>query len=305
MAITTTIAKGYAARLLIMAVLFTVLGAWGVYDYAVKIPRQQMLTDRLNLLELCRAGLETEQSAGERTPEAREAIQAVNAEFGRLINEGLAEPGETVTLEEYRRRALERIKALPTSEEGQWVSLLAGIAWALANERRIPLTPEAFPHANAAYEATNRWIEDIGVVTAPHKFDRVTQWAFISCLPFGPWFLWSFFATKRRVYGLDDEGTLTTPEGVWKREEIAGIDMDRWMAKSIAWVVHRDGARVKLDDYKHRDLHKIVGAIAHRLHPDEWDAEARPADAEKDAGEAAPENPAEAPPAAMSSSDAG
>jgi hypothetical protein len=291
-----------------MAVLFTVLGAWGVYDYAVKIPRQQMLTDRLTLLELCRAGLETEQSTGEQTPEAREALLALNAEIQRLINEGLAEPGETMTLEEYRQRALERAQALPTSEEGQWVSLLTGIAWALKNERRIPLTPEAYPQANAAYEATNKWIEDIGVVTAPHKFDRVTQWAFISCLPFGPWFLWSFWATKRRVYTLDEEGTLAMPEGTWKREEIADIDMDRWMAKSVAWVVHRDGARVKLDDYKHRDLHKIIGSIAHRLHPDDWDAEARPADAETDAGEAAQvtgsESPGEATPAAVTPSDA-
>ena len=85
-----------------------------------------------------------------------------------------------------------------------------------------------------------------------------------------------YFDATRRVYSLDDEGTLSTPDGKWRQEEIADIDMDRWMAKSIAWVVPRQGRRVKLDDYKFRNLHLIVGAISARLHPDEWDSEARP-----------------------------
>ncbi len=48
------------------------------------------------------------------------------------------------------------------------------------------------------------------------------------------------------------------------------------MAKSVAWVVNRDGTRVKLDDYKFKNLHLIVGRIAHRLTPEAWDEEARP-----------------------------
>ena len=40
---------------------------------------------------------------------------------------------------------------------------------------------------------------------------------------------------------------------------------------------------------KFRDLHLIIGAIASRLHPDEWDAEAKPV-----GGENAEESPSEA-----------
>ena len=48
------------------------------------------------------------------------------------------------------------------------------------------------------------------------------------------------------------------------------------MAKSVAAVEHRDGRRIKLDDYVHKDLHLIVGSIASRLHPEDWDDDAKP-----------------------------
>jgi hypothetical protein len=126
-------------------------------------------------------------------------------------------------------------------------------------------------------------IKALGDITAPGKYDRITQWAFISCLPCVPYFVWMFFSARRRVYRLDDDGTLHSPEGTWARDDIADIDMGRWMAKSIAWVVPRDGTRIKLDDYKFRDLHLIIGSIASRLHPDDWTSEAKPIDDKTDA----------------------
>ena len=33
-------------------------------------------------------------------------------------------------------------------------------------------------------------------------------------------------------------------------------------------------SRLMLDDYKHRDLHLIIGAIASRLYPQDWDDQA-------------------------------
>ena len=274
MAITTSISKGYGTRLIIIAVVCTGFGIWGIYDYAVKIPRLQMLTDRLALLEQCKSALETEQAAWKPSPEAAASIAAVDAEIKRLFPEGVVAPGEDVTVAEYQQRLLDRAQALPTSDEGRWLALLASLRVALANERRIPL--ESYPDAFAAYQATDAAITPIADVTSPGKYDRITQWAFISCLPFGPYMLWVLVRTRRQVYRLDDDGTLHMREATWPREEIADIDMGRWMAKSIAWVVHRDGTRAKLDDYKHRNLHLIVGSIAHRLAPREWDAEARP-----------------------------
>ena len=57
------------------------------------------------------------------------------------------------------------------------------------------------------------------------------------------------------------------------------------MAKSIAYVVHTQGTRVKLDDYKHRNLHLIVGGIASRLYPEAWDAEAKQIKADEPEGD--------------------
>jgi hypothetical protein len=81
-------------------------------------------------------------------------------------------------------------------------------------------------------------------------------------------------------------------DGAWTREEMADIDMDRWMAKSIAWLVHTDNRRLKLDAYLHKDLHLIIGAIASRLYPDQWDDQAKPIKADQPAASAAGDAPA-------------
>ena len=82
----------------------------------------------------------------------------------------------------------------------------------------------------------------------PSTFDKFVQWMFISCILGVPWCLWSIYGLKSRNYELDEEGNLTLASGAtWTRDEIAGIDMSRWMAKSIAHVEHTDGRREKLD----------------------------------------------------------
>ena len=91
MAITVTISKGYAWRMLIIGAACVVLGAWGVYDYAVDIPQRQQMHQQAALLELCRDALETEQAAGQLTPEAQEAVDAVAAEMETILNRELAD----------------------------------------------------------------------------------------------------------------------------------------------------------------------------------------------------------------------
>jgi hypothetical protein len=116
----------------------------------------------------------------------------------------------------------------------------------------------------------------------PSKFDHVSQWAYIACIPFAPYLVWLFVKARRQVYRLDDDGTLhfqgdpQLTTGAWTKSDIADIDMSRWMAKSIAQVVHQDGRRLKLDAYVHKRLELIIGSIASRLHPQDWDADAKP-----------------------------
>ncbi len=102
------------------------------------------------------------------------------------------------------------------------------------------------------------------------------QWAYISCLPFGVWMLWTHWSLSKKRYRLEEDGTLHTPVGAFAAAQIRDIDMKQWMAKSIAWVETTDDQRIKLDDYIHQDMHLIVGALAHERHPDEWHADAKP-----------------------------
>ena len=146
-----------------------------------------------------------------------------------------------------------------------------------------------------AYELAKDGVNRTADVSSPGKFDRATQWMFILCLPFAPYYTWSLLAAKRRVYRLDADGTLHAPEGTWTKEEIADIDMGRWMSKSIAHVVHSDGRRIKLDDYVYRNVHLIVGAIASKRYPEEWATDARRIPSERPASpEPAQEGAAEA-----------
>jgi len=52
---------------------------------------------------------------------------------------------------------------------------------------------------------------------------------------------------------------------------------------------------VKLDDYKHRNLHLIIGGIASRLYPEAWDAEAKQLKADEPESDAAAAGPGSEP----------
>ena len=281
MATEVKLSRGYAWRMIIIAVVSAVLGLWGVYDYAVAIPRDQFHHDRLELLQMSKDALQTEQARQQLTPEAKQAYDAISEQLTRTLQqEMIAAKGSEglVNLQDTLNALSDGIEDGP---EADWIRLQTVILNGLVAERRLPLTEEDYPAAHMAFEQTEAAIQVLGEVTAPGKYDRLTQWAFILCLPFVPYFLVLYVSAARRTYRLDDDGALHMPEGTWKADEIADIDMSKWMAKSIAWVVHTDGTRIKLDDYKYKSLHLIIGAIAARLHPDDWDPEARPVAAEE------------------------
>lgn len=130
-----------------------------------------------------------------------------------------------------------------------------------------------------AYETLQDELNALGSIEKPGEYDAAVQlWLYvIGCGVLGtPIFIYEYFRVARQVYRLDDDGTLHLPNGqAWSTDEIADIDMSRWMKKSIAYVEHVDGTRVKLDDYKFKNTHLIVGALASKFYPDQWTAEAR------------------------------
>jgi hypothetical protein len=126
------------------------------------------------------------------------------------------------------------------------------------------------------------------VPAKPASYDRMMQLFLyvIGCGVLGvPGFLWPIIRTSRKAFRLDDDGTLHTPEGAIRKDQIVDIDMSRWCSPTgdrrstwTAKAVLRDGRRVLLDDHDHRNMHLIIGAIANRLHPDQWTIEAKRVD---------------------------
>jgi len=272
MPITTSISRSYAIKMIAVAILCAVFGVWGIYDYAIAIPNKQRAFDRYQVLNLSKTALEsTNTTSGSLTPEAVKADEEINQEWLRVTGRL---PKDTP--------ANEVMALFNSHERGAWLKFLSDMKIILQASRTPPLDDPLEMPARKALEYIDSELGTIGVPTPPSAFDRMTQWFFIASLPCTPWVLWLFVKARRQKYRLDEDGTLHyfgDPEfgdGAWTRDEIADIDMHRWMAKSIAWAVHQDGRRLKLDAYLHKDLHLIIGAIASRMHPEEWDAEAKP-----------------------------
>ena len=114
----------------------------------------------------------------------------------------------------------------------------------------------------------------------PAAYDRpLNFWAyFIGCGVLGaPWFAWRLLTQKRMGPRLEEDGSLVTKDGQFTSDQITGIDMSKWMSKSVARVTIsvRDDP-VILDDYIYKDTYLIVGKLAHQFEPDEWTEEAKP-----------------------------
>jgi hypothetical protein len=272
MTIETTLQLRYAVQKAFVIAVFLVMGLWGLYDYAIKIPRRERAYERGQICFTVKevlAAAAAEPSASTRT-KAIEARNAVDAAITALLTQGMRkDDGAPPPTREQVMSAVRR------NDDEDWLKLLVVFHLALVEAER--LTPGAPPSAayTAVYDLAEQAVDATSGVKKPNKFDRITQWLFILCLPGVPVLFWQWLQARRHVYRLDDAGTLSGPGFSWPREEIADIDMSRWMSKSVATIVHRDGSRAKLDDYVHRNTHLIVGAVASRLHPDVWTVEAR------------------------------
>ena len=250
------VAPSYMLRAVLTGLVCLVLGLWGIYDYVWAIPDTQEGYLRGEICRSVRASLDGIAN-GEDAATATETIM--------LIDASLASP-----------------HPLP-GEEGNtsWQDALKTFREAL--KPPSTLSPTDVPALRReAMALADVQLEPYAGITEPSKYDRPVQWLFIVCLPFVPYYAWAFFTTRSRRYQLDPDGTLHMPEATWSSDQLAEIDMDRWMAKSICWVVDKDGTRIKLDAYVYKKLDVIIGVIAHRLHPDSWGLDARPVKKKED-----------------------
>lgn len=140
-----------------------------------------------------------------------------------------------------------------------------------------PLTEAQKGEFKIANEVLNSFKDD--KPAEPAAYDRPVQlWLYIvGCGVLGvPWFIWAQWQLTRRSFRLDDDGTFHAVEGSFPPEQITGIDMSKWMAKSTATVETAPGVKIVLDDYKYKGVEDIVAALAARFYPGEWTSDARP-----------------------------
>ena len=242
MAIQTSVKRSFILWNVLYLVLCGGLGAWGAYDYWVTIPDQEAAVVEYEELSQRRAVLE---------------IRGVLWTLIKKKSDG------TIT----------------ESEDASLATMRAEFEEAGITQPPPPLSPEEV----AEYEAIKVTLKDDFENTAPEppaSYDRwVNFWIyFVGTGILGtPWFVWKLFSRRGQTWRLEDDGSLSTPDGVFGRDMIDDIDMSIWMKKSIAKVEIKDRSEpIVLDDYEYADVYLIVGALASRFHPDEWTEEAKP-----------------------------
>ncbi|MEE2907627.1 MAG: hypothetical protein VX527_07320 [Planctomycetota bacterium] len=245
-----SVATSFSLRALFVAAICLVLGLWGIYDYVWSIPAKELAFNRGEITRDVHSSLDAI-DAGEQSPIIQETVLMLDAQLDEPLpgNVGPDQLSWRDTLRIYRNG----INPPNTVSQTDWPAM-----------------------RQAARVESDAGLKLYGDATPPSKYDRPMQWLFILCLPFVPWYLWALFSTGARKYRLDPDGTFHLPEVTLKPGDIADIDMSRWMAKSICWVVSATEARIKLDAHIYKGLDTIIGVIAHRLHPNDWSLDARP-----------------------------
>lgn len=107
----------------------------------------------------------------------------------------------------------------------------------------------------------------------------IQRWIIVPlCFGVGALFLLTWRLSARRSYTYNDDGSLVAPEGAFRADEMTGIDMTRWMSKSIAMLEISGGPKgggkaVKLDAWIYANLEDIIETLNKRFHPDEYKSE--------------------------------
>ena len=242
MAIQTSIKKSFVYWNLLYLVLCGGLGAWGAYDYWVSIPAKEEAVERYTSLMGEFATLELrgqyQQLAGKR---AQNALTEDERATLQELEKSMQEAGMTSAP-----------PPLSDSEKARYTEIKDILTAEFENTQ---------PEPPASYDRwVNLWVYVVGTGILGT-----------------PYFAWRLVSRRGQTWRLEDDGSLSTPEGTYPADAIEDIDMSIWMKKSIAKVRIRDRAEpVVLDDYEYQDAYKIIGALAQRFHPDEWTPEAKP-----------------------------
>ena len=277
----------WVIQMSLMTVMCAVFGVWGWYDYSVKIPMDELGYQKLVAFTNVKSGLEA-QANGETNAlqTAVQGVQAARQELTASMTEAEVEQLKSVRqemesqfkaeLQKAREEGLVSVEFNYTTELGTIAQ--ARLRWSLEIDRLAAGLLEVGQGRWArGSDAFANFVEGVSAgITAyqkfpvPNKWNRMVQWLFILCGPYAVVAGLQLIGGLRKKYSVDEEGNFHHPQGSWGAAEINDIDMSRWMSKSVAKIVHADGRTVKVDDYVHQDADQIIGAIAHRMRPEEW-----------------------------------
>lgn len=153
--------------------------------------------------------------------------------------------------------------------------------------RESSLAPEEIDSYNQAAAVLDEFKDD--KPQRPSKYDGIINlWLwFIGGLIGVPFLLWPFWKYRNGGWVLETDGTLRTPKGrKIPSADIKGIDMSTWRglinpqaSNKATWRAKlelTDGRIITLDDYPWDGMGRIIARLAHRFHPDAWDAEGEP-----------------------------
>lgn len=259
-AVEATIGKGYVIRAWIIIIVCLVLGIWGIFDYAWVIPNQEKYFQRRAISMAVEAVLV---QARDNSPEYMTEREKLLEDLKVAIDANRVEPAPT----------LQEVQASDPASNIAWFATLkvykAGVSSGV-----MPSGAPSDPMRQAG-KLAERDLALYGDIKEPSVYDRPVQWLFILSLLMVPYYGHILSKHSKRVYALDDKGDLQMPEGTWAADDIADIDMSRWMKKSTAEVIHRDGTRVNLDAYIYKDMNLIIGSIAHGMYPESWEPDGR------------------------------
>lgn len=101
------------------------------------------------------------------------------------------------------------------------------------------------------------------------------------CFPITGLLLITWGMSARRKYVYREDGSLSAPEGHFGADQMTGMDMTRWMSKSIAMLEIEGGPKgggqaVKLDAWIYEGMEEIIERLNRRFHPEEYQDDAPP-----------------------------
>ena len=267
MAVTTSVQPRYAFKQIAMIVICLLLGLWGIYDYVIKIPRNARIYERWQVYSTAKASIETMRSETATQAEREEAVKSAAAAIDAAGEKVLKSvPSGDVVID---------LGTFEPMNDTQFAGELGLIGNTIQQVAQLRPTEPMNDELQTGFEFLKARLNATDGIEPPSKFDHMMQWMFILCLPFVPLAGWLLLKAKSQRFSIDDDGNFTHPGGTWAADDVADIDMSRWMSKSIAEVKNTAGDSVKIDDFVHRGGDLIAGHFASRFHPDDWTIEGK------------------------------